>query len=752
MIEAILTLTPGGAVALLLVGALATTGALAMAAVASFKAESAQRRYEADRSRLPAATQLADVTERLALKRQELADLEARLAETRKQVTDADRARMEYEHWRSLAEATKAEHSDLGSLRQEIDSVRDEYERLAALLAERRAELASIISEREEVSRQRDDLKKQIGHLDDRKAELAEIEARIVEASKKRDSLRAETADLDERRAELHRIEFENAELAKKKADFVNRIETLGIQLPLLQQKRDALEADVARLSTQVSGLERLRIEYAEIEAKLADLRPRLGALEAEIHRLQAERDGIAKEGAQLRSVLASDRSEANRLHQTLVAQRAEAEALDSRRAELSAHIANLQKRIGDIGPSYPGTDGPSETLADLFVKPTCLFTGEAKLLAKASDTTDERKVLDQVRTYLDRLGFIFDDRVLLRFHTSLKIGRISPLTVLAGISGTGKSQLPQRYAEAMGIHFLKLAVQPRWDSPQDLLGFYNYLEKRYKATDLSRALLCMDETLAGKEVQNGGSMSDRVLLVLLDEMNIARVEYYFSEFLSRLEGRPEHGDTDDAKKRAARIEIEVPGQGRAVAIYPGHNVLFAGTMNQDESTQSLSDKVLDRGNTLLFRKPDKLTGNLADGGDVRPTDVHLPMRTWRSWQRAFESLSPTTQASCQGIVEKLNSECKAMRRPFGYRVAQSIFAYVANHPDAVSDGGARLAMADMVEMRLLPKLRGVNMEGDAHGAVLRIAEIVGKDLSDTVLAQRIREGAAGDVFDWTAA
>jgi hypothetical protein len=752
MIEAILTLTPGGPIGLLLLGALATTGALAMAATASFKAESAQRRYEADRSRLPAATQLEDVTERLSLKRQELTDLEARLAEIRKDVTDADRARMEYEHWRSLAEGAKAEYADLGNLRKEVDAVRDEYERLAALLAERRAELASIISERDEVSRQRDDLKKQIGYLDDRKAELAEIEARIVEASKKRDSLRAETANLDERRAALHHIQFENAELAKKKAGILNLIETLGVQLPLIQQKRDTLEADVARLSTQIDGLERLRTEYAEIDAKLADLRPRLVGLEAEIRRLQAERDGIAAAGAELRSALASDKSEADRTYQTLVAQRAECETLESRRAELAAHIVNLQKRIGAIEPGGAGTAEQRETLADLFVKPTCLFAGEAKLLANANDTTDERMLLNNVRTYLKRLGFIFDDRILLRFHTSLKIGRISPLTVLAGISGTGKSQLPQRYAEAMGIHFLKLAVQPRWDSPQDLLGFYNYLEKRYKATDLSRALLCMDGTLTDKEIKNGGSMSDRVLLVLLDEMNIARVEYYFSEFLSRLEGRPEHGDTDDAKKRASRIEIEIPGQGRAVAIYPGHNVLFAGTMNQDESTQSLSDKVLDRGNTLLFRKPDKLTGNLADSGDVRPTDLHLPMRTWLSWQRAFESMSPATQANCRDIVERLNSECTAMRRPFGYRVAQSIFAYVANHPDAVSDVGARRALADMVEMRLLPKLRGVNMEGNAHAALLRMAEIVGRDLSDTTLAQRINDGAVGDVFDWTAA
>jgi hypothetical protein len=57
----------------------------------------------------------------------------------------------------------------------------------------------------------------------------------------------------------------------------------------------------------------------------------------------------------------------------------------------------------------------------------------------------------------------------------------------LAGVSGTGKSLLPRRYAEAMG--FLQIAVEPRWDSPQDLLGFYNYIEKNYRATDLARII-----------------------------------------------------------------------------------------------------------------------------------------------------------------------------------------------------------------------------------------------------------------------
>ena len=107
------------------------------------------------------------------------------------------------------------------------------------------------------------------------------------------------------------------------------------------------------------------------------------------------------------------------------------------------------------------------------------------------------------------------------------KTNDISPLVVLAGISGTGKSELPRHYADGMGMHFLLTAVQPRWDSPQDLFGFYNYLEKRYKATELARAMVQFERYNQGKwkrpEDCKVDNRSDRMLLVLLDEMNLAR-------------------------------------------------------------------------------------------------------------------------------------------------------------------------------------------------------------------------------------
>ena len=111
-----------------------------------------------------------------------------------------------------------------------------------------------------------------------------------------------------------------------------------------------------------------------------------------------------------------------------------------------------------------------------------------------------EREALHAVSEYLRAYNLEYSTRTLLAFHTALKINDHSQLTVLAGVSGTGKSLLPRRYAEAMGFHFLQIAVEPRWDSPQDLLGFYNYIEKNYRATDLARILMHMDPYLGIRE------------------------------------------------------------------------------------------------------------------------------------------------------------------------------------------------------------------------------------------------------------
>jgi hypothetical protein len=262
-----------------------------------------------------------------------------------------------------------------------------------------------------------------------------------------------------------------------------------------------------------------------------------------------------------------------------------------------------------------------------------------------------------------------------------------------------------------------------------------------------------MDRTNGKPALDGAGSCQDRVLLVLLDEMNIAKVEYYFSEFLSRLEGRPPAQEINESKLSASRIEIEIPGTQKTrggISIYPGHNVLFVGTMNQDESTQALSDKVLDRGNSLLFKKPEKLVTEPSKRPS--PSLEHLTFDTWLSWQREFASLPNDQRRLVDETIEKLNGHFAAFGRPFGYRIAESVRAYVANHPRFDSLPGVREALADMVDMRLLPKLRGIDAQDSGSGAFRQIADLVSNDLQDEPLAKLIEQASNKDVFDWAAA
>jgi AAA domain (dynein-related subfamily) len=342
---------------------------------------------------------------------------------------------------------------------------------------------------------------------------------------------------------------------------------------------------------------------------------------------------------------------------------------------------------------------------------------------------------LHEVAEHLARLGLHYDRRTLYAFHTALKINDTSQMTVLAGVSGTGKSLLPRRYAEAMGLHFLQIAVEPRWDSPQDLLGFYNYIEKRYRSTELARVLVHMDPF-------NTSGLSDHlhndeVMLVLLDEMNLARVEYYFSEFLSRLEVRPRLADAVNAEKRSgACLPIDIPGRTEGpIRLFPSHNVLFAGTMNDDETTQSLSDKVLDRSNVLQFAAPERFSRPV----HTTPTAAMARYRSfqaWRRWIRTLDQLPPGDRDKADRVIVSLARIMEDCGRPFGHRLNEAILAYVTNYPRGIGIA-VDLPLADQIELRILPKLRGLAIE-NYQQSFDALAKLIGEELGDRPLAGRL--------------
>ena len=232
------------------------------------------------------------------------------------------------------------------------------------------------------------------------------------------------------------------------------------------------------------------------------------------------------------------------------------------------------------------------------------------------------------------------------------------------------------------------------------------------------------------------------MVIVLLDEMNLARVEYYFSEFISKLETR---------RSRPTYLEIDVgslPLKDNERKLKIPKQFLFVGTMNEDETTQSLSDKVLDRANVITFGKPQKLQlrqDNQSQNGNTRPSG-YLTYSDFQRWTRKPESNSQVVE-KVKSYLDRTNQVMEKMGHPFAHRVYQSITQYVVNYP--VVSGDFKFALADQFGQKLLPKLRGVMID-EVHEELDNLEKII-VEIGDSPLIEafsKAREGRYGQ-FHW---
>jgi hypothetical protein len=457
-------------------------------------------------------------------------------------------------------------------------------------------------------------------------------------------------------------------------------------------------------------------------------LRARLRALATENERLQKERgawlaDRVDREQLQTllleRTQWHSDRATLTRELLELRAKRdtwamgvAERENAQRLREVAERHVETMDAQVRKL-------QGDVNRLRALYEKPQELAKRKAPILKPhlartqvGPEPANERAWLEQIRDGCARSGFVFPPRLLTAFHTALKTAEWSPLAVLAGVSGTGKSKLPELYARFGGLNYLLLSVQPNWDSPHSLFGFFNAVDNEFNATPLVK---CLDQCQREPGAEHAHGLSDQLLLVLLDEMNLAHIELYFSELLSKLEDRR-------GKARGTPLEIDLGG-GEIHPIDLGRNVLWAGTMNEDETTKTLSDKVLDRGNVLVFPRPRELRRRekaaLADAAPI------LPRGAWDGWVRSRSTFSDEEVAPHKQFLESMNSCLERAGRALGHRVWQSVEYYMANHPDVIAAQAAGdteqlrqamlLAFEDQLVQKVMPKLRGIETSGVAR-------------------------------------
>ena len=605
----------------------------------------------------------------------------------------------------------------LDGLESQIATKRETLVDLDDDLNMRREALANIAGVQAEVDaliRQKHELLTEHGQLEDRREEIVALRAETEDAFVRH---AAATQQLTESEAECERLQRELAE-ARRLVD----------EIDAMTERHKALSEKTAQLRVQADEMEGLLKKEGEIRARILDLERETAHLDGEVEarrRQREEAEAAAHSAEQKIAQLRADMVEASAA--LAVAQQSSRQSQDE--------INVLQQRRNRLQEEVVGIEGKTvDPLAELRVLPTVL----ADLRDRDHlEFETEASALDQAQKHLEDLGLSYSSRVVHAFHTAMKVNETTQMAVLAGISGTGKSQLPRRYAEAMGIGFLQVPVQPRWDSPQDLMGFYNYIESRFRPTDMARALFHMD---AWNGPDDSSILQGRMLLILLDEMNLARVEYYFSDFLSRLESRPRSGQEEvRAMRKDAEIELDIPVSNGALSqrIFPGYNVLFVGTMNEDESTQSLSDKVVDRANILRFSAPEAIA-------ETTPIDDHddlpaLAYEHWKSWLRDISDLGTESQRSISRQINELLKIMRRLRRPIGHRLGQAIIAYICNYPQHSDFLDIRVPFADQVEMRILPKLRGVEIDA-AQGNLDSLCRYVEEELDDHRLAEAISE------------
>lgn len=382
----------------------------------------------------------------------------------------------------------------------------------------------------------------------------------------------------------------------------------------------------------------------------------------------------------------------------------------EKRREALQASIEKYEQEVNRFRSLY---EQPKELAGRLESIENPYFEKRAMAQLEMSETS----WLDKIYNNCREAGIEFNQRLLYSFHTALKTAEWSPITVLAGVSGTGKSLLPEYYSRFGGIYFMSMAVQPDWDSPQSLFGYFNSVDNRFNATTLIRAMVQFSSK--AEQVNKDSNLSDAMFIVLLDEMNLAHVELYFSDMLSKLERRR---NSDDE----INVEIDLGAGMPKYLLELTDSILWVGTMNEDETTKSLSDKVLDRGNLLSFPRPKEFISR-SKVNHVEAAQM-LPKSVWQGWLDAnvIEEAEFTSRiGKYKKGLEDINGAMEFAGRALGHRVWQSIENYMANHPKVIAaikaenfeETQCEIAMQEAFEEALvhkvMPKLRGIETDGE---------------------------------------
>ncbi len=306
------------------------------------------------------------------------------------------------------------------------------------------------------------------------------------------------------------------------------------------------------------------------------------------------------------------------------------------------------------------------------------------------------KEVIAEIRKYVEAHGFSYREGLIENFYLSLKS---KPFVILAGTSGTGKTRLVRLFAEAVGAasaeggngRYKLVSVRPDWSDSSDLFGHTNL-----KGEFVPGAIIDF--------IQDAGEHLEVPYFLCLDEMNLARVEYYLSDFLSIIETRRHAGSrivTDQivldqaAKKVYGKLTIP-------------ENLYVVGTVNMDETTFPFSKKVLDRANTIEFSYVD-----LEPEFDLPQEEAEPVLRSNQFLKTEYLVLKADIKEEQRELAVRVCAELQEINKILqeanshvGYRVRDEIVFYMLNNAQA-DLLEYREALDNEIMQKILPRIQG---------------------------------------------
>lgn len=486
---------------------------------------------------------------------------------------------------------------------------------------------------------QSSDLEKQISELKRDKKKF-EVEKQIFKddlqdefETKYSDKLALKTAELERLQRKSANLEQEDAKLKQLFEDLENAFESTEPQEILMQYS--FLNKELENLKKELNE----RPEIFELETKQA----KIEELQAKVVQYQSK----INEGELL---------ELKRILSNMDSYVIEINAYKNQIESARVREASLKKTIDDLSITIDQLKGETTKKADAFeFAKKCDADSRDLGYNHLKEKRNLPKDLAELSASVQQWMAFKSDKP---FYYSLETIRIflaglhmSPISILQGISGTGKTSLPREFAKALisdgyyvGIDddnqnkasYRICAVQSGWRDNMDLMGYYNSFEHKYKETDFFKALY----------IANQPKYSDTLFLIILDEMNLSRPEHYFADFLSLLEQSPNERFIGLSNTPNEVLPALIKGGKLRIP----ENVRFIGTANHDETTLEFAPKTYDRSNLMEMPK------NHPDKKDFKPSDASFNVKY--SWLNAqFEEAEKKHKESYNKFHTFINSD-----------------------------------------------------------------------------------------------